>query len=159
MTYMDQAIEVLAATQAGGTESGQASRKPTVLVVEDDEEYSTAFRAICDCLDVAVERMPSHDDLRRSLAEHRPMAVVAAMDAAGQDGCHVLMTIAQHDQDLPVLLITNDDPAFLGAIEAVEQIWQLRSVVKWPRLLGVGPLVDFLFRAGRKGGCMRLMPL
>ena len=65
MTYMDQAIEVLAATQAGGTESGQASRKPTVLVVEDDEEYSTAFRAICDCLDVAVERMPSHDDLRR----------------------------------------------------------------------------------------------
>ena len=47
----------------------------------------------------------------------------------------------------------------LGAIEAVEEIWQLTSVVKWPRMLGVGAVVDFLFRAGRKRGCMRLMPL
>jgi hypothetical protein len=159
MTYMDQSIAVLAATQDGGALSGQAGREPIVLVVEDDEEYSTALRAVCDCLDVVVERMPSRDDLGSLLTERRPMAVSAAMDGAGQDGCHVLMTVATYDRDLPVLLISNDDPALLGAIEAVEEVWQLTSVVKWPRLLGIGAVVDFLFRAGRKGNCMRLMPL
>jgi Flagellar regulatory protein FleQ len=159
MTYLDQSIEVVAAAHDSGAGAGGASREPIVLVVEDDEEYSTALRAVCDCLDIVVERMPSHDDLGFLLTKRRPMAVVAAMDGVGQDGCHVLMTVAGYDPDLPVLLITNDDPAFLGAIEAVEEIWQLRSVVKWPRLLGIGTLVDFLFRAGRKGGCTKLMPL
>ena len=85
------------------------------------------------------------------------MAVVAEMDATGQDGCHVLMTVAATDRDIPVLLITGDDPSILGAIDAVEELWQLSSVIKWPRLLGVGAVVDFLFRAGRKGRCMRLI--
>jgi len=159
MTYMDQSIEMLAAAQEGEAPSSHGPREPMVLVVEDDDDYSTALRAVCDCLDVAVERMPSHCDLGSLLTDRRPMAVVAAMDAVGQDGCHVLMTVAAHDPDLPVLLITNEDPALLGAIEAVEEIWQLTSVVKWPRLLGIGALIDFLFQAGRKGRCMRLMPL
>ncbi len=102
---------------------------------------------------------PTYDDLGSVLRQRRPMAVVAEMDAAGQDGCNVLMTVSAHDRDLPVLLIASDDPALLGAIDAVEEIWQLTSVDKWPRLLGVGALVDFLFRAGRKGGCMRLMSI
>ena len=87
------------------------------------------------------------------------MAVVAEMDASGQDGCHVLMTVAAYDSDLPVLLIVGDDPALLGAIDAVEELWQLSSVLKWPRLLGIGAMVDFLFRSGRRGGAMRLMPI
>ena len=89
---------------------------------------SSAFRSVCDCLNVTVERMPTHDDLASLLRQRRPMAVVAEMDAAGQDGCHVLMTVAAHDRDLPVLLITGDDPALLGAIDAVEEIWRLTSV-------------------------------
>ena len=159
MTYMDQSIGVFAAAPDGEASSSQPSREPVVLVVEDDEGFSTALRAVCDCLNVVVERMPSDHDLGALLTEHRPMAVVAPMDSAGQDGCHVLMTVAAYDRDLPVLLITNDDPALLGAVEAVEEIWQLSSVDKWPRLLGIGAVVDFLFRAGRKQGCMRLMPL
>ena len=87
------------------------------------------------------------------------MAVVAEMDAVGQDGCHVLMTIAGHDRELPVLLIAGEDPMVLGAIDAVEEVWQLAFVAKWPRVLGIGAIVDFLFRAGRRGGCMRLMPV
>ena len=81
MTYMEQSIEVLAAAQDGGAPSSQASREPVVVVVEDDEEYSTALRAVCDCLDVVVERMPSHDDLGALLTERRPMAVIAAMES------------------------------------------------------------------------------
>jgi DNA-binding NtrC family response regulator len=126
-------------------------------VIEDSERLTGAFRSVCECLNVAVARIATRDDLRAILRDRRPMAVVAEMDAEGQDGCHVLMTIAAHDCDLPVLLVIGDDSALLGAVDAVEEIWELSSVSKWPRLLGVGPVVDFLFRAGRKGGCMRLM--
>jgi DNA-binding NtrC family response regulator len=156
---MDRLSDVCVAAPDSGTGLGHTSREPLVLVVEDDEELSTAFRAVCDCLDVAVERMPSHADLAAVLSERRPMAVVAPMDAAGQDGCHVLMTVAALDRDLPVLLITGDDPALLGAVDAVAELWQVGCVTQWPKLLGIGAMVDFVFRAGRKGSCMRLMPL
>jgi hypothetical protein len=157
MTYMDKTLGARVTAQDNGSGAAHATREALVLVIEDGFGLSSAFRSVCECLNVAVERMPTEDDLGSMLRQRRPMAVVAEMDAAGQDGCHVLMTVAAHDRDLPVLLISGDDPALLGAIDAVEEIWQLTSVVKWPRLSGVGAVVDFLFRAGRKGGCMRLM--
>jgi DNA-binding NtrC family response regulator len=128
-----------------------------VVVVEDGISLSQSFRTICECLGIAVERMPSKDDLGVVLRNRRPMAVIAEMDALGQDGCHVLMTIAAHDRSLPALLITGPDPTLLGAVDAVEELWELSSVEKWQELSGVGPMVDFLFRAGRKGSCIRLM--
>ena len=159
MTYMDKLRDVSAAAPDSETGLGHSGSEPLVLVIEDDEEFSTAFRNVCECLEVAVERMPTQDDLGEVLTRRRPMAVVAAMDAAGQDGCHVLMTVAAFDRDLPVLLITGDDPALLGAVDAVTELWQLSSVTRWPRMLGIGAVVDFLFRAGRKGNRMRLIPL
>ena len=87
-----------------------------VLVIEDEPTLSSAFRLICECLNVAVEQMPTDDNLASMLQKLRPMAVVAEMDAAGQDGCHVLMTVAAYDRDLPVLLIAGDDATLLGAI-------------------------------------------
>ncbi len=157
MTYLARTFDLRVAAQDSGGGTAPAPREPLVLVVEDDFNLSSAFRSVCECLNVAVMRMPTNGDLGPVLRERRPMAVVAEMDAAGQDGCHVLITVAAFDRDLPVLLIAGDDPALLGAIDAVEEIWQLTSVDKSQRLPGIGGVVDFLFRAGRKGGCMRLM--
>ncbi len=157
MTFMDRIFATCLTEPDSGSGKDEVIRTALVLVIEDEFGLSSAFRSVCECLNVEVERMPSHGDLAAALRQHRPMAVVAEMDAAGQDGCHVLMVVAGYDRDLPVLLIARDDPALLGAIDAVEEIWRLSSVVKWPQLLGVGAVVDFLFRAGRKGGCMRLL--
>lgn len=159
MTHLDRMFGARVAAQDSGSGAGTGPREPLLLVVEDDPSLSGPFGNICQCLNVVVDRVPTRDDLGTALRRRRPMAVVAAMDGAGQDGCNVLMTVAAYDRDLPVLLITGDDPALLGAVDAVEEIWRLSSVVKWPRMLGVGPVVDFLFRAGRKGGCMRLMSI
>jgi hypothetical protein len=157
MTYVDKTFITRADTQDSSDNAGQRTREPLLVVIEDGVLLSDTLRTVCECLNVEVVRMPSRDDLSTLLRAHRPMAVVAEMDAAGQDGCHVMMTIAAHDCSLPVLLITGEDPALLGAVDAVQEIWRLSSVAKWPRLLGVGAVVDFLFRAGRKGGCMQLM--
>jgi hypothetical protein len=159
MTYMDKTFSVQLNHQNNADETQHETKKPLVVVIEDGAHLSDAFRSVCDCLEVAVERMPSRDNLGDMLRDLHPMAVVAEMDAAGQDGCSVLMTVAAHNRDLPVLLLVGEDPALLGAVDAVEEIWELSAVVKWPELLGVGAMVDFLFRAGRKGNCMRLVPV
>jgi DNA-binding NtrC family response regulator len=157
MTYMEKALGSRIMQHDDSVHTGQQTREPLVVVVEDGIDLSESFRAICECLGIAVERMPSKDDLGAVLRERRPMAVVAAMDGAGQDGCHVLMTIASHDRSLPALMVTGPDPVLLGAVDAVEQLWELLSVEKWQEPLRVGAMVDFLFRAGRKGSCIRLM--
>jgi len=159
MTYMDKTFSARLDEHNDAEELEQETKKPLVVVIEDGAHLSDAFRSVCDCLAVAVERMPSRDDLGDMLRDLHPMAVVAEMDAAGQDGCNVLMTIAAHNRDLPVLLVVGAEPALLGAVDAVEELWELSAVVKWPELLGVGAMVDFLFRAGRKGNCMGLMPV
>jgi hypothetical protein len=157
MTYMDKTLNSSITPHDNGRATGQDGREALVVVVEDGISLSEPLRMICECLGITVERMPSRDDLGPVLRNSRPMAVVAEMDASGQDGCHVLMTIAAYDRSLPVLLITGPDPALLGAVDAVEELWELSSVEKWQELSSVGAMVDFLFRAGRKGGCIRLM--
>jgi hypothetical protein len=157
MTYIDKALSPQLTLNGNGAGTRQEGREALVLVVEDGIGLSQPLRAICECLGIAVERIPSKTDLAPVLRNRRPMAVVAGMDATGQDGCHVLMTIAAHDRSLPVLLITGPDPALVGAVDAVEELWELASVEKWKELVGVGAMVDFLFRAGRKGSCIRLM--
>jgi CheY-like chemotaxis protein len=157
MTYMDNAVGAVIPNPYTGSGNGQDGRLARIVVVEDGTRLSEAIRMICECLGVAVERLSSRDNLSARLHDCRPMAVIAEMDAAGQDGCHVMMTIAAHDRSLPVLLITGPDPTLLGAVDAVQEIWELSAVEKWPELLDGGAIVDFLFRAGRKGRCMRLL--
>ena len=135
------------------------TREPVIVVVQDDDERLGVLDSICECLGIAVERMSSNEDLAAKLRLHCPMAVVAEMDAEGQDGCHVLITIAKYDRTLPALIITNDDPVSLGALDAVEELWHVETVVKWPRLLGASEIVNFLFRAGRNGNCLGLVPV
>jgi hypothetical protein len=134
------------------------TRNAVVAVVEDGIWIAQEVWAICEFLDIAVVRVPAHCDLRPALRRHAPMAVICELDGAPQDGCHVMKTVASHDPGLPVLLVTGDDEALIGAADAVEELWQLTEVSKVPMLPGIAGLVDFLFQAGRKGNCLRLMP-
>jgi hypothetical protein len=157
MTYLQRAIEIGSGDNVNKVAPIQ--RHPLVLVVEDGDGIGAALQPICDFLDIAVERLPSEYDLAGALRDYRPMAVMAHLDCEGQDGCHVMMTVAQYDRSLPILLLTGDDPALAGAADAVEELWKLEAVVKFPGLPGIGVIVDFVFRAGRRGRCTRLMPV
>ena len=157
MTYMQRSVELASADSARNLEPTR--RHPLLLIVEDGDGTAGALQPICDFLNIAVERLPSEHDLAGALRDHSPMGVVAHLDCQGQDGCHVMMTVAQHDRSLPVLLLTGDDPALAGAADAVEELWKLEGVVKSARLPSVGAIVDFIFRAGRKGRCLRLVPV
>jgi len=134
-------------------------RLALVLALEDGRAMTDAMRQICDFLEIAVERIDSNEDLLPFLQRCQPMAVVATMDAEGQDGCNVLMTVARHDPSLPVLLMTGADPEVAGAADAVTELWGLTEVMQaaaWP---APGTIVEFLCRAGLRGNCLALMPM
>ncbi len=156
MTFMQRLIAI--ETIKGAGDLALSQRQPLLLIVDDGAGIAATLQPICDFLDIAVEQLPSEHDLAGALRNYRPMAVIAHLDCKGQDGCHVMMTVAQHDPSLPILLLTGDNPALVGAADAVEELWSLEAVVKFPRLPNVGAIVDFIFRAGRKGRCIRLVP-
>ena len=64
MTYMDKTLGGRVAAQDNGGGTGQATREALVLVIEDEYTISSAFRSVCDCLNVAVERMPMQTGLK-----------------------------------------------------------------------------------------------
>jgi ActR/RegA family two-component response regulator len=157
VTYVQRLIEPGSADSARNMEP--SLRHPLLLIVEDGDGIAAILQPICDFLDIAVERLPSEQDLTSALRDYHPMGLVVRLDCQGQDGYYVMMTVAQHDRSLPILLLTGDDPALAGAADAVEELWKLEAVVKFPKLPSIAAIVDFIFRAGRKGRCTRLMPV
>ena len=143
----------------GTARANPGRRMPLVLVLEDGQEISAEMQEICDFLEISVDRVNSYEELLPFLQRCRPMAVVAAMDAIGQDGGNVLMTVACHDPSLPVLLMTDGDAALAGAVDAVVELWGLTEVVQtalWP---SPGTIAEFLCRAGLRGNCLALLPV
>jgi DNA-binding NtrC family response regulator len=134
-------------------------REPVIIVVEDDRCLSEAIQDICDFLEVTVRSVASAENLGPLLTKWRPMAVLAKVEAEGQDGCHVMKSVAEHDRNLPILLLTGGDPILAGAADAVEEVWGLSSVLKRPTLPKLGELVEFLCLAGQMGRCLGLMPV
>ena len=133
--------------------------QPVVVIVSDDPCLAMSLEVVCDFLEIGLEHISSSDDLMTVLENHRPMALVTEMDGRDQDGFNVMMTVSRFDPDLPVMLLTNNDPVLTGAAEAIEELCGLLSVVKSPRIPKIGDLVDFFFTAGRKKGSVRFMPV
>ena len=130
-----------------------------VVVVSDNTEVGSVLDNICEFLGFGVEIVPTDIPVGPMLRRHRPMAVIAELEGRGQDGCHVMMQVADHDPGLPILMLTGNEPGLVGAVDAVEELWNLTGVTKSRVLPEIGHLVEVLFRAGRRGYCMHMMPV
>jgi CheY-like chemotaxis protein len=129
----------------------------SVLVVRDHDKNSEYLEAVCEFLDIVVEHATTADDLRSMLPSLRPMAVIADLDGEVQDGFNVMKSAAGYDRSLPILLLTSNDPAMLGAVDAVQEVWGLSRVTTASPAAVIGVLVDFICRAARDAGRSRLM--
>lgn len=159
MTYLDSTVGAGTASLNDLMDSTIDTRMPMVLVMEDGSTFAEAVRSLCAFLEIQVERLDSDEPLLPFLQRCRPMAVIAPMEAEGQDGAHVLMTVAQYDRSLPVLLLSDGDPALAGAADAVADLWGLSCVLQiagWPT---PSDLAEFLCQAGLQGNCLGMMPI
>jgi DNA-binding NtrC family response regulator len=129
-----------------------------VVIVSDSPAIVSPIEAVCDFLDLAVEHVTSAQDVLAVLDTNRPMALITEMDGRVQDGFNVMMAVAEYNPELPLMVLTGEDPTLAGAADAIEELWHLTHVIKAARMPKIGELVDFFFTAGRKTGCMRLMP-
>ncbi len=128
-----------------------------VLIVRGHDKNSEYPDSVCGFLNVGVEHATACDDLRSVLPVLRPIAVIADLEAEVQDGFHVMKLAARYDRSLPVLLLTRDDPALLGAVDAVGEMCGLTHVSTATPTSGIGELVDFVCHASRDAGRSRLM--
>lgn len=157
MSYLVEETRTASRPQTRDTPS-RPQRAPVVLVVEDGTTLSEAIVGLCDFLRIAVETTGGEDDLVQVLRRRRPMAVLAEMDGRMQDGCYVMMRLAEYDRTLPLMLLTGPSPPLIGAAEAVEELCQLSDVTHRRVLPEIGEIVEFLFHAGRRGSCLGLVP-
>jgi CheY-like chemotaxis protein len=135
------------------------ARQGVVAIFSDDAKTIECLTPVCEFLELRMEVVSTGADLTRVLREQNPMAVITSVEGADQDGFHTMKLVARHSRDLPVMLLTDGDAVLMGAADAVQDLWGLTSVTRTSGFPVAGQLVGFLFNAGRRAGCMRLVPV
>ena len=136
-----------------------ATKPGIVAIYSDNPETIAAMTPVCEFLDLRLEIVSAGTDLNTVLRTERPLAVISDVDGIDHDGFHVMKMIARYNLDLPLMLLTGGDQAMMGAADAVQELWGLTQVTQTSGFPLAGQLVNFLFTAGRRAGCMRLVPV
>jgi CheY-like chemotaxis protein len=136
-----------------------AAQQGIVVIVSDDPATVENLTPVCEFLELKMEVVSAGTDLIAALRQHRPMAVISDVEGQDQDGFHTMKLIARYSRDLPIMLLTGGDAVLMGAADAVQDLWGLTSVTRTSGFPVAGQLVAFLFGAGRRAGCMRLVPI
>lgn len=141
------------------TGSLPSARPGVVALFSDSPETVAAMAPVCEFLELRLEVISAGTDLMSVLRTARPVALISDVDAQDHDGYHTMKVVSRFNPDMPLLLLTGGDPALMGAADAVQEVWGLTHVTQTSALPAAGQLVNFLFTAGRKAGCMRLVPV
>ncbi|HVY18131.1 MAG TPA: hypothetical protein VHB27_23125 [Rhodopila sp.] len=136
-----------------------SARPGVVALFSDNPETVAAMAPVCEFLELRLEVISAGTDLMTVLRTERPVALISDVDCIDHDGFHTMKIVARFNPDMPLLLLTGGDPALMGAADAVQDLWGLTHVIQTSALPAAGQLVNFLFSAGRKAGCMRLVPV
>ncbi len=137
------------------TSAGQG----VVAIVSDNASVIANLAPVCEFLELRMEIVSAREDLGQILRDGHLMAVITDVEGMDQDGFHIMKLVARHNRDLPIMLLTEGDPVLMGAADAVQDLWGLTSVTRTSGFPVAGQLVAFLFGAGRRAGCMRLVPI
>ena len=126
-----------------------AHRANLLVVIEDQATLSPSLRPICEYLGLILRPAASSAELRDVLEDYRPLAIISPFETEFMDGGHILRTIAAQDPALPVMLLTDQDPVFQGAIEAMVEVFGLPNIRVPTQDPSTGDLMDFLAHAAR----------
>lgn len=130
-----------------------------VVLVSDDPAIAEKLQPVCDFLELRTEFVSSGQDLLTMLRSQHPIAVISDIEGEEQDGFHTMKVVADYHRDLPLFMLTDGDPVLMGAADAVQELCGLTWVAQSTGAPLAAELVPFLFGAGRRAGCMRLVPI
>nr|WP_294530834.1 hypothetical protein [uncultured Rhodopila sp.] len=130
-----------------------------VVLISDDPAIAEKLEPVCAFLELRTQYVSSGQDLLTTLRAQQPIAVISDIEGEEQDGFHTMKVVADYHRDLPVFMLTDGDPILAGATDALQEVCGLTSVAQSSGAALAGELVSFLFGAGRRAGCMRLVPI
>jgi CheY-like chemotaxis protein len=130
-----------------------------VVVVSNNPATVDKLSPVCAFLELQMTVVSAAGDLTNVLRDNAPMAVITDVEGDDQDGFHIMKLVARHNRNLPIMLLTDGDAVLMGAADAIQDLWGLTSVTRTSGFPVAGQLVAFLFSAGRRAGCMRLVPV
>ncbi|PPQ29710.1 DNA-binding transcriptional response regulator [Rhodopila globiformis] len=134
-------------------------RQGVVIVVSDDPALVEALEPVCTFLELQPACVTSGMDLLSTLRQQKPIAVISDLDNEEQDGFHTMKVVADYHRELPLFMLSDGDPILMGATDAMQEVCGLTKVTQSTGAPLAGELVSFLFSAGRRAGCMRLVPI
>ena len=94
------------------------SGRPSILLVDDDRDIRSAFRAALG-MQYEIFEAENGQYALGILAEHLPDLIISDISMPGLDGVSLLREIRARDLDIPVVLVTGE-PELDGAVQAVE---------------------------------------
>ncbi len=141
------------------TDAAKNAEQQHILVLGNPQALSPLLVSVCQALDIVLVPLPALYDLPLHLHQMNPIAVIGVALGDEADCCGVLRTIAAHDQDMPVLMMSQDEPSVLGAIDVAEQLWGLTAVSLLSPAQNPQEMVGFLFHATRWRHTGRFLPV
>ncbi len=139
----------LPGTLPGNADDGRrGALARTVLIVDDVAAQGMYLRELCRGLECEAIHVLDPSLVARTLRHVRPAAVITDLQMPERDGYAVMMDIADHDRDLPVMVTTVGEQALLGAAAAWASSLRLSRVRFLQRPIWYGQMVDFLRAAG-----------
>jgi hypothetical protein len=130
---------------------GLGERAPRVLVIEDRPRLAREYRHVFDYLAIRVERIGTAPELVAALAAAAPIAVIWNLPF-GPDPQQVARALA--DLACVPLLIVGDDDEAARACQACARHGAAPTPVAGAHSRDI---IEFLFRAGRLAGQLRVL--
>jgi hypothetical protein len=138
---------------------GDHSERPVLLVVESLPGVVPAIDEVCGFLGIRSEGVGDTLAIGQALHDLRPIGVLASAEEIDCAVYDLMMAVAGFEADLPLLLVTDNRPSVRGAVHGAQRLWQLGGLIHLTRRLDTTDLVEFLFRAARRSGAGRLLPV
>lgn len=130
----------------------QALGTPVLLVIDSGRPVHPAIAEVCDFLQVSIFLARNALELPGLMAMLRPLGVLIEAEQADFRLYDMLMVLAAQAPDFPAMVVMPDRPANRSAIEAAARLWQVRDLTHVDATPDIRPIIDFLFRAGRRCG-------
>lgn len=113
----------------------QRSRRPTLLVVEDDEQFREFLRDVLDRHGYEVDAVSDGNEALRMLDAHQPDLVITDLVMPGVDGLELVIEMRRSSTSLPIIAISG------GMVTAPQ------SYLKVARALGANAVLEKPFYA------------
>lgn len=129
-----------------------SQRHPFVAVFEGESpDQARSVRSMCESLGARVESLNRSSCVAEILRYMEPCAVISEIALDGRDGFDVMKLVAEYNRNLPLLMLTGRDPVVLGAVDAIEEIWELTDVWRMEQPPSLAGLRAFIGAAGALG--------